>query len=85
MRSLRCKTIAWHCGMRREEARSVEGEHINLDAHHIEIPENKARDRAATAFVSPEFDKFLRRRWPDGPPPGKLIHYDAGYTLPKSV
>lgn len=69
--------FAWHCGMRRHEALNVCGEHVRLDEHVIEIPSNKAGDEAATVFITPELDKVLRERWPDGKlPKGRLAPLD---------
>lgn len=65
--------FAWHCGMRREEARRVHGEHIDLARHTISIPRNKAGDRAAKVVITPELDSFLRGMFPDGIPDGPLI------------
>lgn len=64
--------LCWHCGMRRTEALSVRGEHIDLDAHTIAIPSNKAGDVAATAFITPELDAALREMYPRGIPRGLL-------------
>lgn len=66
--------FAWHCGMRRAEASAVRGEHIDLANHQIAIPRNKAKDEAATAFITPELDKFLAEMFPDGIPEGRLIY-----------
>lgn len=65
--------LCWHCGMRRTEALSVRGEHIDLDAHTIEIPRNKAGDVSATAFITPELDTALREMFPRGMPRGRLV------------
>lgn len=66
--------LGWHCGLRRTEAREVRGEHINLESHLLSIPSNKANDLAASAVIPPELEAYLRGRWPDGIPDGKLIH-----------
>ena len=64
--------LAWHTGMRRTEAMNVCGEHVNLEGHLIAIPSNKAGDRAATAIITPELDRILRDRFPNGFPEGYL-------------
>ncbi|MBX9654518.1 site-specific integrase [bacterium] len=71
--------FAWNCGMRRCEAMAVRGRDIDLKAHTIDIPKNKARDEGATVFVTPELDALLRLMFPDGIPDGPIIH-----GIPKS-
>ncbi|MBI3467937.1 MAG: site-specific integrase [Planctomycetes bacterium] len=73
--------FCWHCGMRRGEAMGVCGEHIDLDAHRIAIPNNKAGDEGATAIIPPELDAMLRERYPDGIPAGRLIPMDDDRAL----
>ena len=64
--------LAWHTGMRRTEAMNVCGVHVDLEGHLIAIPSNKAGDRAATAIITPELDRILRDRFPNGLPEGNL-------------
>lgn len=71
--------LAWHCGLRRNEARDVRGEHVDLAARQIAIPNNKAGDEAATVFITPELDGFLRQHWPEGKLPSGTLA--AGVTL----
>jgi integrase len=66
-------SFAWHCGLRREEARSVRGEHVHLSEHLLELPKNKANDSNGAAFITPELDELLRQCFPDGFPEGRLI------------
>lgn len=66
-------SFVWHCGMRRNEARSIRGEQIDLRGHTIHLPANKAGDEAQSAFVTPELDAMLRRIFPRGIPRGPLV------------
>lgn len=78
--------LAWHCGLRRLEARRVEGRHVDLQAHTIAIPRNKAGDEAATVFITPELDAMLRERWPVGDlPDGELISPGEVASDPESI
>lgn len=66
--------FAWHAGLRLQEARNVHADHIDLDAHLIHLPANKAGDVDAVAFITPELDAMLRAMFPDGFPRRRLIH-----------
>ena len=65
--------FAWHCGMRRREARSVGGAHVDMDGHLIGIPSNKGGDMSAQAFITPDLDAMLQEMFPDGIPSGPLV------------
>lgn len=73
--------LAWHCGLRREEAREVRGEHIRLADHIITIPKNKAGDVDGAAFITPELDEMLRMIFADNVPMGRLI---PGHAVPNN-
>jgi integrase len=69
--------LAWHCGLRRNEARNVRGIDVDLRLHRIAIPDNKAGDEAATVFTTPELERLLLDRWPGGHlPEDRLITRD---------
>jgi integrase len=65
--------LAWHCGLRRNGARAVRGDDMDLKAGEIHIHRNKARDESQTVVIPPELEAMLRERWPDGLPKGALI------------
>lgn len=66
-------SFAWHCGMRRNEAMGVHGEHIDLANHIINIPRNKSRDQSHQVVIPPELDTILRKMFPDGIPDGPIV------------
>lgn len=65
--------LAWHAGLRLQEARNVEGGNVDLERHLIRLPSNKAGDLDAVAFITPELDAMLREQFPDGLPEGRLV------------
>jgi len=77
--------LAWHCGLRREEAREVRGEHVRLTDHIITIQKNKANDMDGAAFITPELDEMLRTIFADDLPIGRLIPGNAVPNNPSMV
>lgn len=74
-------SLCWHCGLRRDEARAIRGEHVDLAGHLILIPANKAGDDDATAFITPELDAFLRRMFGRKIPRGPLISESVSESM----
>ena len=44
--------LGWHGGLRRNEARNVRGEDVDLEEHAIALPTNKADDESQTAIIT---------------------------------
>lgn len=58
--------LAWQCGLRRCEARNVRGQDVDLRGHKIIVPFSKSGEIDASVFTTPDLERMLLDRWPDG-------------------